>query len=97
MRTKRRRCRSSWKASSSTSTNTPRTTLHDASEESIAKYREYGDKLRAAEYFGVDIYSESDKDSMYSQMTQYLQGAIDANTMLQKLDKTVKMMILEKQ
>ena len=70
---------------------------YDASEESIAKYREYGDKLRAAEYFGVDIYSESDKDSMYSQMTQYLQGAIDANTMLQKLDKTVKMMILEKQ
>ena len=70
---------------------------YDASEESIAKYREYGDKLRAAEYFGVDIYSDSDKDSMYSQMTQYLQGAIDANTMLQKLDKTVKMMILEKQ
>ena len=70
---------------------------YDASEESIAKYREYGDKLRAAEYFGVDIYSESDKDSMYSQMTQYLQGAIDATTMLQKLDKTVKMMILEKQ
>ena len=70
---------------------------YDASEESIAKYREYGDKLRAAEYFGVDIYSESDKDPMYSQMTQYLQGAIDANTMLQKLDKTVKMMILEKQ
>ena len=70
---------------------------YDASEESIAKYREYGDKLRAAEYFGVDIYSESDTDSMYSQITQYLQGAIDANTMLQKLDKTVKMMILEKQ
>lgn len=70
---------------------------YDASEESIAKYREYGDKLRAAEYFGVDIYNDSDKDSMYSQMTQYLQGAIDANTMLQKLDKTVKMMILEKQ
>lgn len=70
---------------------------YDASEESIAKYREYGDKLRAAEYFGVDIYSESDKDSMYSQTSQYLQGAIDANTMLQKLDKTVKMMILEKQ
>lgn len=70
---------------------------YDASEESIAKYREYGDKLRATEYFGVDIYNDSDKDSMYSQMTQYLQGAIDANTMLQKLDKTVKMMILEKQ
>ena len=34
---------------------------------------------------------------MYSQVTQYLQGAIEANTMLQKLDKTVKMMILEKQ
>ena len=34
---------------------------------------------------------------MYGLMSQYLQGAIDANTLLQKLDKTVKMMILEKQ
>ena len=70
---------------------------YEASEESIAKYREYGDKLRVTEYFGIDFYGTGDDDSMYGLMSQYLQGAIDANTLLQKLDKTVKMMILEKQ
>jgi hypothetical protein len=64
----------------------------DASAESIAEYRGYADDFVVSKFFGMD---ESNSGEFYDQVQQYLDGTIDAATMLKNIDKKLKMMLME--
>lgn len=64
----------------------------DASAESIAEYRRFAAYFTVSEYFGLD---DSNAGEFYDQIQQYLDGTIDASTMLANIDKKLKMMLME--
>jgi hypothetical protein len=63
-----------------------------ASDEDLASYRAYAGCARAWRYFGLDYTSRGELDEL---IAQYLDGAIDWETMLQNIDKKINMMLLE--
>lgn len=65
-----------------------------ASEEDLAAYRAYAGYVHAWRYFGLDYANRGELDEM---IAQYRDGAIDADTLLQNIDKKIIMMLLEGQ
>ncbi len=61
------------------------------SEESIATYRQYAKYFVPQRYLNV----EGEDGGYYQYIYQYTEGAIDKDTMLSSIDKTVRMMLLE--
>lgn len=64
----------------------------DASEESIARYRQYAEYLVVSTYFGLN---GDNAEELSQQIQQYLDGATDANTLLKNIDKKLRMMLME--
>ena len=67
---------------------------YDISEESIAYYRNYARYVVPAEFIGFDDEASTE---FYTQLNQYMEGAIDADTFLKNIDKKLRMMMLEQQ
>lgn len=66
--------------------------MWDANEESIANYRKYGQYLVTNTGLGLD---NDGLQEYYNQFQQYMDGAIDYETMLKNIDKKIKMMLQE--
>ncbi|MBQ4090555.1 MAG: carbohydrate ABC transporter substrate-binding protein [Clostridia bacterium] len=67
---------------------------YDISEESIAFYRKYAEFIEPTQFIGFD---EEASTEFYTQLSQYMEGAIDADTFLKNIDKKLRMMMLEDQ
>lgn len=67
---------------------------YDISEESIAYYRNYAQYIAPVEFIGFD---EEASTEYYTQLYQYMDGTIDADTFLKNIDNKLRMMILEQQ
>ena len=67
---------------------------YEVSEESIAYYRNYAGLFSASQFIGFD---EEASNEFYTQLNQYIDGAIDADTFLKNIDKKLRMMMLEDQ
>ena len=67
---------------------------HDISEESIAYYRSFAEHIVPTEFIGFDDEASTE---FYTQLYQYIDGSIDADTFLKNIDKKLRMMILEQQ
>ncbi len=62
------------------------------SADSIARYRAYAQNLTVYTFFGL---GDEEMSNIYDPMSQYLDGAIDAQTMCQTIDQKLKMMLAE--
>lgn len=62
------------------------------SAEDLARYGAAARHMHVRHYFGID---EGGGSEFSTQIVQYLDGAIDAETMLRNLDKKITMMLLE--
>ena len=67
-----------------------RESQYNVTAEQIAQYRQTAQFLVAKRYIGVE-----DTNSYLQQIAQYLAGALSAEELIQALDTTVTMMVLE--
>lgn len=61
-------------------------------EKDLALYRTYACYIRIWHNFGLDMEGDG---VIYHELSRYMGGAIDAETMLQNIDKKINMMLLE--
>ncbi|NLF26489.1 MAG: carbohydrate ABC transporter substrate-binding protein, partial [Clostridiales bacterium] len=68
--------------------------MYSASEASIAKYREFADKLQVMPYLGL---GNDNTEEFYTLVSQFTDGLIDADAFIKNVDRKLQMMMLEGQ